>query len=461
MNHPTAEQSAEHPFIRTPHRTLLFLSLPVFFSMTAEPLTGLVDTVFVARLGAAPQAALGVGTAALSSLFWIFNFLGVGTQTEVAQALGQGRRERAGRMWGIGLVLAGACGLLMLALGWPLAPQIATLLGATGDIQHDATTYMRVRLLSAPAMLTLLMAFGALRGVQDMRTPLWIAVTINLLNMGLDALLVLGYGPIPALGIVGVAAASAVSQWLGALWAIFATWRQLGWPAELRLGEARRLIKIGGDLFIRTGLLTLYLLFTTRIATRIGADAGAAHQAIRQMWLFTALGLDALAVTAQSLVGYFLGANALPAARRVATVACFWSVVQGVLIALGMLVAEAAIATILVPATAVAVFLWPWRIAALIQPINALAFVTDGIHWGTGDFAFLRNAMIGATAVGAVALALVDQRLPQALAWVWLATVSVVVVRALFGLLRIWPGIGESPLRPSTAKQKAKTRFSW
>ena len=85
----------EHPFVRSPHRTLVSLSIPVLISLIAEPLTGLADTAFVARLGSAPLAALGVGTVLLSSVFWIFNFLGIGTQTEVARALGAGRRERA------------------------------------------------------------------------------------------------------------------------------------------------------------------------------------------------------------------------------------------------------------------------------------------------------------------------------------------------------------------------------
>ena len=79
----------DHPFVDRPNRTLLALAVPVFFSLIAEPLTGLIDTAFVSRLGAEPLAALGVGTAALSSIFWIFNFLGSGTQTNVAQARGQ------------------------------------------------------------------------------------------------------------------------------------------------------------------------------------------------------------------------------------------------------------------------------------------------------------------------------------------------------------------------------------
>jgi len=87
---PLRIEADSHPFVRNPHRTLIALSLPVLLSLVAEPLTGLVDTAFVARLGAVPLAALGVATVLLSSVFWIFNFLGIGTQTEVARAEGPG-----------------------------------------------------------------------------------------------------------------------------------------------------------------------------------------------------------------------------------------------------------------------------------------------------------------------------------------------------------------------------------
>ena len=69
-----------HPFIHAPNTTLIYMSLPVLLSLIAEPLTGLVDTAFVSRLGSISLAALGVGTVGLSGIFWIFNFLGIGTQ---------------------------------------------------------------------------------------------------------------------------------------------------------------------------------------------------------------------------------------------------------------------------------------------------------------------------------------------------------------------------------------------
>ena len=83
-----------HPFVLHPHRTVVTLSLPVLLSLVAEPLTGIADTAFVARLGSAPMAGLGVAAVLLSSVFWVFNFLGIGTQTEVARADAHGYRAR-------------------------------------------------------------------------------------------------------------------------------------------------------------------------------------------------------------------------------------------------------------------------------------------------------------------------------------------------------------------------------
>jgi MATE family multidrug resistance protein len=438
-----------HPFVAHPNRTLLALGVPVFFSLIAEPLTGLVDTAFVARLGAEPLAALGVGTAALSSVFWIFNFLAIGTQTNVAQAAGKGQTAIAARVTSLALLLSLLGGLLLILLGLPFAPWLAGLLGASGAVQESAVTYMRIRLFGAPAVLLMLTAFGALRGVEDMRSPLLIAVVVNVLNIALDALLIPGFGPLPAFGISGAAAASVAAQWLGALWVVAVVLRRLGWTTDLHLAEARDLLRIGGDLFLRTGLLTLFLLLATRVATQAGAQEGAAHQAIRQFWLFAALGLDALAITAQTLVGYFAGALQWPQARRVAAYACAWGLVLGTLLGATMWFGRDIIAALLVPPEALSVFLAPWLVATLVQPINALAFVTDGVHWGTADFAYLRNAVGLATLTGSIGLWLINPAGPNALLWVWAATAVWIIIRALSGLLRIWPGIGQAPLQLS------------
>jgi len=433
-------------FLRHPHRTLVFLGLPVLGSLVAEPITGLVDTAFVARLGSAELAALGVGTVLLSGSLWIFNFLGIGTQTEVAQALGAGTPARGRDATGTALGLAAAIGVALGLAAWPLLDVLVSAMGAHGEVAAAAHTYLGIRLLGGPPLLVTMAASGALRGAHDMRTPLWIALGTNAANVGLDAVLIFGAGPVPALGVAGAAWATVASHWGGGLVAVWAVARRLGRPRRFALRDARALLVVGRDLFLRTGLLVAFILLTTRAATRVGAESGAAHQAIRQVWLLTALVLDAFAMVAQTLVGTGLGAGRLDVARRAARVAGVWSLGAGVAIALALLAGEGLVAAALVPAEARAVFARAWWISALAQPLNALSFVTDGIHWGTRDYRWLRNAMACATGLGAAALVMGEWSGRQSLASVWSITAVWIAVRALFGVGRVWPGWGRAPL---------------
>jgi MATE family multidrug resistance protein len=104
---------------------------------------------------------------------------------------------------------------------------------------------------------------------------------------------------------------------------------------------------------------------------------------------------------------------------------------------------------LLVPPSAVSLFHSAWLIVVVVQPVNALAFSTDGIHWGTGDYRYLRNAVLLATCIGALGLFLV----PHSLNWVWMMTAIWIGVRATMGMVRIWPGIGKSPLRFESQKR--------
>jgi MATE family multidrug resistance protein len=434
-------------FFKSPLRTFFSLWLPVLFSLVAEPLTGLVDTAFVARLGADSLAALGVGTMVLSSVFWIFNFLSVGSQTEVSQALGRREMPRCTRMGSLALLLAVGAGLLLMLLAWLFAVPVAAAMGAAGPVQRQAAVYIQWRIIGAPAVLLTLTAFGVLYGLQDMRMPLLIAVGVNLINVLLDWILIFGWGPLPALGIAGAAAASAASQWLGAGWAVYRVYRRLGLTPRIQLSDIRRLLRVGLDMFVRTGMLTLFLLLATRAATRLGPEAGAAHQAIRQVWVFTNLFLDAAAISAQSLIGWQVGSGRIADARRVAGFVCLWSGLVGAMLTVVMLAGRPLFAALLVPPSALALFPPAWMAAALAQPIAGVAFVTDGIHWGTGDFAYLRNAVSLATLCGVVGLWLLGLGRLQLLTGIWWITAGWITIRACLGVLRIWPAIGRSPLK--------------
>jgi MATE family multidrug resistance protein len=439
--------SAHHAFVRRPHRTLLALSFPVLVSLIAEPLTGLADAAFIAQLGTVPLAGLGIGTAVLSSIFWAFNFLGIGTQTEVAHADGTGARSRGRDAAGLAMALGGYLGCALALIGFVVLDVALVFMSDDADIRSAADIYLAIRLIGGPAILITMAAFGALRGLQDMRTPLAIALAQNALNIALDAVLIFGVGPIPACGIAGAAWASIISQWLGALWAVDAVRRRLGLPQRIHWRGAKRLLRVGSDLFFRTGSLILFIVLTTRAATLLGADAGAAHHVIRQFWILSALLLDAFGAAAQSLIGFFLGAGQLRYARRAAAIACLWGAGTGIALTIAMIATTGAVAAAFLPPEVHHMFDAAWLAYALAQPANALAFVTDGIHWGTSDYRFLRNAMLASTGAGLLALYWIDPIGPNALSVIWVITAGWIVIRTAFGMTRIWPGFGASPLK--------------
>lgn len=441
------QTAAKHPYLRRPNHTILTLSLPILASLIAEPVTGLVDTAFVSQLGAQPLAALGVGAGALTSILWIFSFLGIATQTEVAQTAGRVQHKESSRAVSLALAM-GVFASVLLVLGLlPGGSFIARLLGAEGLVLTLSDQYIQLRLLGAPAVIIVFVGFGALRGLQDMRTPLWIALGINIANIALDYLLIFGWGFVPPLGVAGAGLASSVSQWLGAFWLLWELHRRLGLSRDFDLHSGLRLLRVGRDLFIRSGALTFFLLFATRVATQMSAEAGAAHQVIRQVWFFAALISEALASSAQSLVGYFIGSARLATARSVALACTGWSLATGIVLMLFALVATPLVAQVFVPPDATAVFHLAWIVAALSQPLSALAFVTDGIHWGTGDYRFLRNVMLMATVCAMLGLALLPTQTDDAFASVWLTMLLWLGIRAFWGVARLAPGIGSSPFR--------------
>ena len=302
------------------------------------------------------------------------------------------------------------------------------------------------RLLGAPAVLLTLAGFGALQGLQDMRTPLAIAATANLVNAALDPLLIFGWGPVPAFGVAGAAWASTLGHWIGGLWAVAAVRQRLGLSGRVPWAHAPGLLVVGRDLFLRTGLLMGFLLLATRTANLLGAEAGAAHQAARQMWVLTAFLLDSYATTAQSLVAYFRSTSRPREAMRVAAIAYRWGVGSGLALVGVMLLGEGFVARLLVPPDARSIFSGAWWMLALAMPLNAISFVPDGIHWGTRAYRYLRNVMLGASAGGALLLWALSLRAGATLTSVWLITGIWISVRAVFGSLRVWPGIGQAPL---------------
>ncbi len=388
------------PAWRSTHdREILRLALPAFGALVAEPVYILVDTAIVGHLGTNPLAGLAVAGIVLTAVFGIFNFLAYSTTGAVARQLGAGNRRAAAEQGIAGVWLAAALGLLLTVLVLALAPTIIDVMGASRAVARPALTYLRISILGAPAMLIALAGAGYLRGLQDTRTTLLIAVGSNVFNLVLEVVLIYGVG----LGIEGSAWGTVIAQ-VGAALVFLAIVRRTAVAAGASLAPHTARIRaaavVGSQLVVRTASLLLALLTATAVAARIGDADVAAHQIAFQIWWFFALALDAIAIAGQAMIGRFLGAEHAHDARAAARRMLEWGLVGGLLV--GALVA--ALRPVLVPIfTSDArvrhlAFEVLW-IVALMQPINAIVFVLDGILIGAGDAGYLAAAMAVATLV--------------------------------------------------------------
>jgi putative MATE family efflux protein len=380
-------------------REILRLAVPAFGALAAEPLYVLADTAIVGHLGTRPLAGLAVAGTLLTVAFGIFNFLAYSTTGAVARRLGAGD-ERAAAEQGIdGIWLAAGLGLVLTLAGILLAPLVVDLMGASASVRPFALTYLRISLLGAPFVLIALGGAGYLRGLQDTRTTLVIAVAANTVNLALEVLLVYGLDT----GIAGSAWGTVVAQVLAAaafLVVVGLTARRARASIRPRAAGVKATAVVGSHLIVRTGSLLFALLLTTAVAARISDVAVAAHQIAFQIWTFLALALDAIAIAGQALVGKLLGADdetgARDASRRMLELGIAAGVVLGIL--------TVALRTVLVPlftdSSAVATLAEEvlWFVAAL-QPAAAAVFVLDGILIGAGDTRYLAAAMAVATVV--------------------------------------------------------------
>lgn len=396
--------------LSSPHdRDILELAVPALAGLAADPLVSLVDTAFVGQLGRVPLGALGVNTSIFSMTFVIFNFLAYGTTPRVGRAIGVGDRAEAGRAVVRALTLAGLCGAGALIALQLLARPILLLMGASGELMEPALAYLRIRALAGPAVLLITASHGAFRGYQDTRTPMYVTIAFNIVNASLDPVLIFWFG----WGLPGAAAATAIAQWIGAivfLQLLLGTRREeleipLMWPS---LRSLVPFLKVGRDLLLRTASLVGTMTLATAVAARVGVTAVAAHQVAHQLWLFLALVVDALAVAAQALVSKHLGADE-PATARSASDRLFqWGLAVGVLLGVGFFLLRPVLPSFFTddPDT-VAALLDVYVFVALLQPLNGLVFVGDGIYMGAEAFSYLAKAMVGTALVAATVLGFV------------------------------------------------------
>ena len=421
-------------------REILRLALPAFLALVAEPMFLLADAAIIGHLGTPQLAGLGIAGAVIQTAVGLSIFLAYGTTASVARRIGAGDLRGALAQGIDGVWLAVLIGSVTTVAGIALADPLVAAFGPDPEVAGHATTYLRWAFLGVTPLLVMLAATGVLRGLQDTRTPMYVAIGGNLVNIALNYALVYGLG----LGIAGSAIGTVLAQLASAgalMFVVVRAARREGAPLTPDLPGVRRAAHAGVALVIRTLTLRASLLVTTYGAATIGATSVATHQLALTIWTFLAFALDAIAIAAQAITGRFLGAGDVEGTRAVTRRMIWWGLVSGVVTGLGLAATAPFLGALFTNDPAVRDLLWPVLIvAAVFQPVAGVVFVLDGVLIGAGDGRYLAWAGTVVLAVFAP-LALLAAYLPPpvggGLLWLWVAFgVGFMGSRAVVLLLR-------------------------
>jgi multidrug resistance protein, MATE family len=424
------------------HRTIFSLAWPVIVSLLSLTAMGLVDALFVGRLGTNELAAVGL---AIPLVYLIlaapFGIL-LGAKVVVAQRFGAadalGVERAAWSSLGLGAVL----GLLGLSAGLWVLP-LARATGAPEAVAVLAERYVLIRAHGAVLVFVFQAMQGAFQGRGNTRTPMAAVLLSNVATIALEPFLIFGVGPFAGMGIEGAALANTAGQGIGALALVHPFVRAHPWDRAAWDGRIVRWIL---DLGLPLGVQRLvevgsFVVFSALVA-RMGASALAAHVLVLRIIGLSFLPSQGFAQAAEVLAGQAVGAGNRAGARRVFTlavqlavaVAASWAVIfvaiPGILLAPFQL--DPAVAR-----TAVALL----AISAAFQVFDAMAEVAEGTLAGIGATRWvLATSIVECWFVRLTLAFFLSSGLGLGVEGVWGGLAIGITLRGLVGAARVWWG---------------------
>ena len=382
------------------NRRVWRLAGPIMLANITIPLLGIVDTAVVGHLDQVYYlGAVAVGSLIFNFLYWGFGFLRMGTTGFAAQAHGaDDSAEMVATLWRA-MVVAAVIGFGLLVSQGLIIEGAMAIMEAGAEVDAHARAYFSIRIWSAPAALANYVVLGWFLGMQNARAGLIIQVTINLINIVLDLVFVVGMG----MAVEGVAMATVIAEYAGLALGIFMLRGALArigrvaidWRRVLEPARMRHMIGVNRDIFLRTLCLITAFAYLTIQSARMGDVILAANAVLLNMVTFMSYALDGFANAAQALIGRAVGEKSRTDYRGVVRVSTIWALGFAVAFSLayaatGSLIIDGMTTLPEVRAAARAVL--PWMILAPL--VSVWGYQLDGIFIGAMQTLEMRNAMI-------------------------------------------------------------------
>ncbi|MGF1868558.1 MATE family efflux transporter DinF [Photobacterium indicum] len=381
------------------HFQVFALAIPMVLSNITVPLLGLVDAAVIGHLDHAWYlGGVAVGGTMINMTFWLLGFLRMATTGICAQAYGAHDKEAQAGTFVQGMAFAWLLALLLIVFHQPVATLIFHFSTASAEVKMYAEQYFSIRIWGAPAALANFVIMGWLLGTQNARSPMWLLIVTNLVNIGLDVLFVLGFG----WKVQGAAVASVIADYSGmllGLWFVSRQWIAHSLPAiREKLGCVRygmgRLLKLNRDIFLRSLCLQLTFVFMTFQGATLGDNVVAANAVLMSFLMLVSYAMDGFAYAMEALVGKAIGAKNREELSRYLVGTTFWSVIISLVLTFTFSVFGREIIGLISNIPTVhqeAMRYLPWLAAF---PLVAMwCFLLDGIFIGATRGKEMRNSM--------------------------------------------------------------------
>ncbi|WP_372745162.1 MATE family efflux transporter [Lutibacter sp.] len=414
------------------------LAIPAIISGIAEPLLSITDTAIVGNIQEHPTealAAVGIAGSFISALVWILAQTRSAISATVGKYLGAKKLPEISslpaQIIGINLVLS----VLIYFITLIFANEIFQLYNANGLILNYSIEYFKIRAIGFPLTLFVFSIFGVFGGLQNTFWPMVISIVGAVLNIGLDIILVFGIdGFINPMHIKGAAWASVISQGIMAIMAFVLLLKKT--PFKLTVSfpfnkEIKNLLSISLNLAIRAAALNVALYLANSFATKYGSNYIAAQTIAFQIWLFFAFFIDGYSSVGNIVSGKLLGEENYKKLWKLSLKLSKYGITIALILALVCWLFYYKIGKLFSQDEAVLnSFYSIFWIVLIMQPINAIAFVFDGIFKGLAEAATLRNLLIFATFFGFIPVLLIGDYFNLKLYAIWIAFTVWMLIRA-------------------------------
>ena len=386
------------------NKEILRLAIPNIITNITVPLLGMVDLAIVGHIGNETYiGAIALGTAIFNLIYWNFGFLRMGTSGLAAQAYGAGDKNEAMRILVRGLVIALCTAVILVVLQYPIAKLSGLILNCSDETLSLTLSYFYVRIWAAPATLGLYSIKGWFIGMQNSKSPMAVAIALNIVNIVTSLVFVLWL----KMGIVGVALGTVLAQYSGLALAVILWFVHYGnmrhlidIRGSLRLDDMKKFFKLNSDIFLRTLCLCAVFTFIPAISASMGDSILAANTLIMQLFTLFSYILDGFAYAGESLVGKYIGAKKSNFLKKAIRYLIYWGLIFTALFTIMYFFWSEGIYGIITSQKAVISAAMEFNQWTLLIPICGFAaFLFDGIYIGATAARSMRNIMFVATAV--------------------------------------------------------------